>query len=79
MKIAFACPFYGNTHPLVGDSQRANIDQLSASVGMLLESQEQLTARVSQVHDEFLGHARVAVDCNSYIVAALRKLGGENA
>lgn len=25
MRIAFACPFYGNTHPLVGDSQRANI------------------------------------------------------
>ena len=25
MKLAFACPYYGNTPPLVGDSQRANI------------------------------------------------------
>jgi hypothetical protein len=25
LKIAIACPFYGNTPPLVGDSQRANI------------------------------------------------------
>lgn len=25
MKLAFACPYYGNTPPLVGDSQRANV------------------------------------------------------
>ena len=25
MKLAFACPYYGNTHPLIGTGQRANV------------------------------------------------------
>jgi hypothetical protein len=57
----------------------AAVDQLGTSVGMLLESHEGLAARISQVHDEFLGHAKAATDCNGFIVAALRRLGGEDA
>jgi hypothetical protein len=57
----------------------ASIDQLGTSVGMLLESHEGLALRISQVHDEFLGHAKSATDCNEYIVTALRRLGGEDA
>jgi SAM-dependent methyltransferase len=31
MKLAFACPFYGPTNPLVGDSQRANVMNAAAA------------------------------------------------
>ena len=65
--------------PAMHTELMASIDQLGTSVGMLLESHEGLAARVSKVHDEFLDHARSMSDCNEYIVAALRKLGGEDA
>ena len=57
----------------------ASVDQLSASVGLMLESQERLSTRLSTVHDELLGHIQLVTDSNSYVVAALRKLGGEDA
>lgn len=57
----------------------ANVDQLGTSIGMVLESQEQLAARLSRVHDELLSHVQTMTSCNEYIVSALRKLGGEDA
>lgn len=57
----------------------ANVDQLGTSIGMVLEIQEQLAARLSRVHDELLSHVQTMTSCNEYIVSALRKLGGENA
>jgi hypothetical protein len=57
----------------------ANVDQLGTSMGMILESQEQLSTRLSRVHDELLAHVKVMTDCNEYIVSALRRMGGEDA
>jgi hypothetical protein len=65
--------------PIMHAELMASIDQLGTSVGLLLESHEGLQARISQVHEEFIGHAKTATDCNEYIVSALRKLGGEDA
>lgn len=65
--------------PIMHAELMASIDQLGTSVGMLLESHEALGQRISQVHEEFIGHVKSAVDCNEYIVSALRKLGGEDA
>lgn len=33
MKLAFACPYYGTTPPLVGDSQRANVMNAATEAG----------------------------------------------
>jgi len=57
----------------------ASVDQLSASVGLLLESQEGLSVRTTRVHDELLDHIKSVTESNSYIVTALRRLGGEEA
>jgi hypothetical protein len=56
----------------------ANVDQLGQSMGMILESQEQLSARLSRVHDELLAHVKTVTDCNDYIITALRRMGGED-
>ena len=57
----------------------ANVDQLGQSMGLVLENQEQLHARLSRVHDELLAHVKVMTDCNQYIVSALRRMEGDNA
>jgi len=79
-RVALTCPHSSEcAAPKMHAELMANIDQLSLSVGMLLESHEAMAVRVSQVHEEFLGHAKTATDCNEYIVTALRRLGGEDA
>lgn len=57
----------------------ANVDQIGQSIGLLLETQQQMSERLSRVHDELLYHIRSVVDCNAYVVATLRKLGGDDA
>jgi len=79
-RVALTCPHSEDcAAPAMHREVMASIDQLSVSVGLLLESHEALASRVSQVHDEFLGHAKAATDCNEHIVAALRRLGGDHA
>lgn len=78
--VAVSCPHAEDcAAPKMHAELMASIDQLGTSVGMLLESHEGLALRISQVHEEFLGHAKSATDCNEYIVSALRRLGGEDA
>jgi hypothetical protein len=80
LRIPATCPHADDcASPRMHEQLMANIDQLGTSIGMLLESHEGLAARISQVHEEFLGHAKSATDCNAFIVTALRKLGGEDA
>jgi hypothetical protein len=65
--------------PLRQAEMMANVDQLGQSMGLVLENQEQLAARLTRVHDELLDHIKTVTDCNQFIVVTLRKLGGEDA
>lgn len=78
VRVTVVCPHADVcAAPIRQAEMMASVDQLSASVGLMLESQERLSTRLSTVHDELLDHVQTVTGSNEYIVSALRKLGGE--